>query len=57
MWCVLIGINLAVGSYDVIMMATKDLERHEGDAEMVLAMVTSPPLSSSDAGAILLGLW
>ena len=26
------------------------------DAELVLAMVTSPSLSSSDAGAILLGL-
>ena len=48
-------------------MASKDvkqvpmeLEGVEGgdgdDAELVLAMVTSPSLSSSDAGAILLGL-
>lgn len=27
----------------------------EGDAEKVLSLVTSPPLSSSGAGAILLG--
>ena len=40
-------------------MASKDVDRVEGgdgDAELVLAMVTSPSLSSSDAGAILLGL-
>ena len=40
-------------------MASKDVEHVDGgggDAEMVLAMVTSPSLSSSDAGAILLGL-
>ena len=53
---------------DAIIMASKDvkqvpmeLEGVEGgdgdDAELVLAMVTSPSLSSSDAGAILLGLW
>lgn len=41
-------------------MASKDLdhvEQEDGDAEMVLAMVTSPSLSSSDAGAVLLGLF
>ena len=53
-------------SEQVIVMASKDekqvpmeLEGAGGDgddAELVLAMVTSPSLSSSDAGAILLGL-
>ena len=46
-------------SLGVIVMASKDVdqvERGDEDAELVLAMVTSPSLSSSDAGAILLGL-
>ena len=30
-------------------------EGREGDADMVLSMVTSPPLKGSDAGAILIG--
>lgn len=42
-------------------MASKDVvhaevEGGDGDAELVLAMVTSPSLSSNDAGAILLGV-
>ena len=43
-------------------MASKDVEQMAveegggGDPELVLAMVTSPSLSSSDTGAILLGL-
>ena len=46
----------------VIVMASKDVEQMAveegggGDPELVLAMVTSPSLSSSDTGAILLGL-
>ena len=37
------------------MASGENMEKEDGDAEMVLAMVTSAPLKNSGAGAILLG--